>query len=146
MDIQKTRSYYNNQTRENVCQCDYCQNFIDEVKGAYPEVAEYLADKRHTYLVGELRSNALGIGKAHYVVNCLDGTFAAFARRGIIVAPCVLLVNHFHLRVGILGLGHAVYRDRQNSLVSLVGVQYVSQRLLDVTVDSHRFTVRQSSC
>lgn len=43
MDIQKTRSYYNNQTRENVCQCDTCQNFIDEVKGAYPEVAEYLS-------------------------------------------------------------------------------------------------------
>jgi hypothetical protein len=43
MDIKKTRSYYENKMRDNVCQCDYCQNFIDEVKGAYPEIAEYLS-------------------------------------------------------------------------------------------------------
>ena len=43
MDTEKTRLYYENKTRDNVCQCDYCQNFIDEVKGVYPEIAEYLS-------------------------------------------------------------------------------------------------------
>ena len=43
MDIEKTRSYYANFTRDDVCKCDYCQNLIDEIKGAYPEVAEYLS-------------------------------------------------------------------------------------------------------
>ena len=108
-------------------------------------VAKHLADKCHTYLMCKLWRDVLGIRKTHYVVDRLDGAFAAFTRRVIIAAPCVLLVNRLHLRVGVLGLGHAVQRDRQNSLVGLVGIQYVGQRLLDVTVDSHRFTVRQSS-
>ena len=43
MDIEKTKSYYANFTREHVCKCDYCQNLIDEIKGAYPEVSEYLS-------------------------------------------------------------------------------------------------------
>ena len=42
MDIEETRKYYSNTTRENCCTCDYCQNLIDEIKTAYPKVADYL--------------------------------------------------------------------------------------------------------
>ena len=108
-------------------------------------IAEHFSHKCHAYLVCKLWSDILGIGKTHYVVYRLDGAFACFTRRVIIAAPCVLLVNRLHLRVGILGLGHAIQRDRQNSLVGFAGVENVGQSLLDVTVDSHRFTVRQSS-
>ena len=43
MDIPKTREYYSKITRENICSCVYCQNFIDEVKNAYPEAAAFLS-------------------------------------------------------------------------------------------------------
>ena len=108
-------------------------------------VAKHLADKCHTYLMCKLWRDVLGIRKTHYVVNCLDGAFACFAWRGVIATSCILLINRLHLCVGEIGLGHTIQRDRQNSLVGLVGVENVGQRLLDVTVDSHRFTVRQSS-
>ena len=39
----KTKEYYANYRREGTCSCVYCQNYIDEVKAAYPVVAEYLA-------------------------------------------------------------------------------------------------------
>lgn len=42
MDIDKTKEYYAEMKREDVCDCIYCQNLIDEVKQAYPEVAAYL--------------------------------------------------------------------------------------------------------
>ena len=71
-------------------------------------VTKHLADKCHAYLVSELGRDVLRIRKTHYVVDRLDGAFAAFARRCIIAASCILLVNRLHLRVGELGLGHAV--------------------------------------
>ena len=43
MDIEATRSYYAGITREDICKCDYCRNFMDEVKAAYPAAAEYLS-------------------------------------------------------------------------------------------------------
>lgn len=43
MDIEKTREYYKNLTREDLCTCDCCQNLADEIKDTYPEVAQYLA-------------------------------------------------------------------------------------------------------
>ena len=42
MDIQGTKSYYESIKREDICQCPYCQNLIDEIKRSYPDVAEYL--------------------------------------------------------------------------------------------------------
>ena len=41
-DIEKTRDYYHNLGPENICGCDYCQNYCARVKAAYPEVARYL--------------------------------------------------------------------------------------------------------
>jgi hypothetical protein len=43
MDTEATKNYYSALGRDHVCSCDYCQNLIDEIKGAYPKVAEYLA-------------------------------------------------------------------------------------------------------
>ena len=43
MDIEKTKEYYSNLKREDTCDCDYCQNYIDEIKLAYPDVSEYLS-------------------------------------------------------------------------------------------------------
>lgn len=42
MDIEKTKEYYVEMKREDICNCIYCQNLIDEVKQAYPDVAAYL--------------------------------------------------------------------------------------------------------
>ena len=42
MDIEKTKAYYAQIKREDICQCIYCQNLIDEIRQAYPDVAEYL--------------------------------------------------------------------------------------------------------
>ncbi len=36
MDIEKTKSYYNQIRSEDLCDCDYCRNNIHEVKAAYP--------------------------------------------------------------------------------------------------------------
>ena len=35
MDIEKTKSYYNQIRSEDLCDCDYCRNNIHEVKAAY---------------------------------------------------------------------------------------------------------------
>jgi hypothetical protein len=42
MDIERTKAYYAEIKREDICACDYCQNLIDEIKQAYPNVAQYL--------------------------------------------------------------------------------------------------------
>ena len=42
MDIEGTKSYYGQISRRDVCNCAYCQNYVREIKAAYPEVAEYL--------------------------------------------------------------------------------------------------------
>ena len=36
LDIEKTKSYYNQIRNEDLCDCDYCRNNIHEVKAAYP--------------------------------------------------------------------------------------------------------------
>lgn len=43
MDIERTKAYYAKLRREDICDCIYCQNLIDEIKQSYPDVAEYLA-------------------------------------------------------------------------------------------------------
>ena len=35
LDIEKTKSYYNQIRSEDLCDCDYCRNNIHEVKAAY---------------------------------------------------------------------------------------------------------------
>ncbi len=42
MDIKKTKDFYDTLPPDYVCQCDYCQNYIKEIKRSYPLVANYL--------------------------------------------------------------------------------------------------------
>ena len=35
LDIEKTKSYYNQIRSEDLCDCDFCRNNIHEVKAAY---------------------------------------------------------------------------------------------------------------
>ncbi len=42
MDVRKTRDFYNSLPVDYVCQCGYCQNYIQEIKRSYPLVADYL--------------------------------------------------------------------------------------------------------
>ncbi len=40
MNCEKTREFY--LSYEDICPCIYCQNYIKEIRGTYPLVAEYL--------------------------------------------------------------------------------------------------------
>ena len=42
MDIEKTREYYLNLKEEDVCDCEWCRNFITQIRKVYPDVAKYL--------------------------------------------------------------------------------------------------------
>lgn len=42
MNIEKTKEYYSKLTNDDQCQCDYCKNYVKEIKAAYPEIAKYL--------------------------------------------------------------------------------------------------------
>ena len=42
MDTEKTRQYYDQLTEADICNCAYCQNYIKEIKAAYPGLAVYL--------------------------------------------------------------------------------------------------------
>lgn len=42
MDISETKRYYSKIKREDLCSCDWCQNYIDEIGSSYPVVSDYL--------------------------------------------------------------------------------------------------------
>ena len=42
MNIEATRTYYENMLLTDLCDCNYCQNYIKEIKKTYPLVANYL--------------------------------------------------------------------------------------------------------
>ena len=42
MDAAKTKQYYDALGIENVCQCDYCRNYVKEIKGTYPLLTKHL--------------------------------------------------------------------------------------------------------
>ena len=42
MDIQKTRQYNKTVDQSQLCDCDYCLNYIKQIKSEYPVVSEYL--------------------------------------------------------------------------------------------------------
>ena len=43
MNVEKTRQYYAELTDADICDCAYCQNYVREIKGAYPDLATHLA-------------------------------------------------------------------------------------------------------
>lgn len=42
MDITKTKAFYELLAPDYVCDCDYCKNYVKEIKRAYPLLADYL--------------------------------------------------------------------------------------------------------
>lgn len=42
IDVQKTRQYYQFLKKEDFCSCDYCMNFYQKAKSAFPETAKWL--------------------------------------------------------------------------------------------------------
>lgn len=42
MNFERTKEFYSSYSLKNTCQCAYCQNYIKEIRSAYPLVAEYL--------------------------------------------------------------------------------------------------------
>jgi hypothetical protein len=42
-NIERTRTYYKSLTPEDLCDCNYCKNYVQQIRAAYPEVADYLA-------------------------------------------------------------------------------------------------------
>ena len=43
MGIEKTKAYYAQISEHDLCSCEYCKNYIREIRAAYPKTAEYLA-------------------------------------------------------------------------------------------------------
>ncbi len=41
MNIEKTREYYRSLTAQDICDCEYCQNYVRGIRHCYPELAEY---------------------------------------------------------------------------------------------------------
>lgn len=42
MDIERTKQFYRDLKRSNLCDCAYCRNYVNEVAKAYPAVTAYL--------------------------------------------------------------------------------------------------------
>lgn len=42
MNKERTRNYYKELVVIELCQCDYCLNYYEEVEKEYPELAQYL--------------------------------------------------------------------------------------------------------
>ena len=42
MDVRKTKHYYDVSAGDYVCTCEYCRNYVKEIRHTYPELAEYL--------------------------------------------------------------------------------------------------------
>ena len=108
-------------------------------------VTKSVTDKCFRNLVGELGRDVVVRRKTLYVVNYLDRSIPDKRRRAVEMVSCKLLVDRCHLRVGKVGLGHAVYRSRPKKVVGLVGIKHVPQRPLGVIVDTNVFNNRQSS-
>ena len=43
MDIERTKAYYAQISERDLCQCEYCRNYVHEIRAACPKVTEYLA-------------------------------------------------------------------------------------------------------
>ena len=42
LNLEGTKSYYEQISNRYLCDCAYCQNYVREIKVTYPKVAEYL--------------------------------------------------------------------------------------------------------
>lgn len=42
MDIEKTKEFYKNTSPSDICPCNFCKNYVKQIKSAYPRVAALL--------------------------------------------------------------------------------------------------------
>lgn len=42
MNVEKTKELYQTTSPSDICPCDYCQNYVRQIKAAYPQVAAFL--------------------------------------------------------------------------------------------------------
>ena len=40
--VEKTKEFYNSVTKDDLCNCAYCQNYVRQIKTVYLKVADYL--------------------------------------------------------------------------------------------------------
>lgn len=86
MDIEKTKELYRNTTPDDICQCDYCKNYVKQIKSTYPKVAEFLStigvdiEKPFETLPIEPESGYLDYIAAQYIVM---GTAEEFRKKMI---------------------------------------------------------------
>ena len=43
MDTEKTRAFYSQLSGKDICGCAYCQNYVRQIRAAYPEATDYLS-------------------------------------------------------------------------------------------------------
>ena len=43
VDLEKTKQYYSSLKQDDLCDCNYCKNYCQQVKTEFPEIASYLA-------------------------------------------------------------------------------------------------------
>ncbi len=43
VDVKKTEKYYDSITSNSLCDCNYCKNYYQQIKSAYPLMEDYLA-------------------------------------------------------------------------------------------------------
>jgi len=81
MDIEKTKELYKKTMPDDICQCDYCKNYVKQIKLTYPGVAEFLnsigidIEKPFETLPLEPRSGYLDYIAAQYIVMGTEEEF-----------------------------------------------------------------------
>ena len=88
-------------------------------------VTKVLSYKSLGYLVSLFGRDVVVGRKTLYVVNDLDRSVADKRQRAVEMVSGELLVNRCHLRVGEVGLGHAVDGGRPKKVVGLVGIKHI---------------------
>ena len=101
MDIERTKRFYRDLKRSNLCDCAYCRNYVNEVAKAYPAVTAYLqtlgVDIAKPFETMPLELDEDGrmpyIGPQYLVFGAEAGFAAATYQRGIpfVQVPTTLL-------------------------------------------------------
>ncbi len=97
MDIAKTRELYKKTMPDDICQCDYCKNYVRQIKSTYPKMTEFLntigvdIEKPLETSPLEPEDGYLDYVEVHYIVM---GNTAKFRKRKI-DGVWVKIGNHY---------------------------------------------------
>lgn len=106
MDIERTKRFYRDLKRSNLCDCAYCRNYVNEVAKAYPAVTAYLqtlgVDIAKPFETMPLELDEAGrmpyIGPQYLVFGEEEGFAAATVRdvNDVEVRPCAVPPGRQH--------------------------------------------------